>query len=155
MILPSPLQRALERHLPWVASWVARRPLVLKAASFGLIGVVNAAIDASVFFLTLAVATSSLVAANLAAWFTAVSFSYVMNSRITFAAESGRQFRLRDYLRFVASGIVGVVANTAMLLFAAQHVSLWVAKLLAILVSFVVNFSLSHFVVFRADRAES
>jgi putative flippase GtrA len=148
MILPSPLQRALERHLPWVAE----RPFLIKAASFGLIGILNAVIDAGVFFLTLAVATSSLVAANLAAWFTAVSFSYVMNSRITFAAESGRQFRLGDYLRFVASGIVGVVANTAVLLLAAQHLSLWIAKGLAILVSFVVNFSLSHFVVFRTRR---
>jgi putative flippase GtrA len=150
MILPLPLQRALDRHLPWVAE----RPILLKAMSFGLIGVVNAAVDASVFFLTLAWATSSLVAANVTAWFVAVSCSYVMNSRITFAAESGRQFRFADYLRFVASGLAGVVANTAVLLLAAQHASIWIAKGLAILASFVVNFTLSHFVVFRVRSDE-
>lgn len=146
MILPPPLQSVLERRLPWVAA----RPVVLKAISFGMIGVLNATIDASVFFLALAYATTSLVAANVVAWLVAVSFSYAMNARITFAAESGRAFRLADYLRFVASGVAGVVANTAVLLLAAQHLPLWGAKALAILVSFVVNFSLSHFVVFRA-----
>ena len=146
MILPLPLRRALDRYLPWVAE----RPVMLKAMSFGLIGMVNAAIDASVFFLALAWLTRSLVAANVAAWVVAVSCSYVMNSRITFAAESGRRLRLADYLRFVASGVVGVIANTAVLLLAAQSAPVWMAKALAILASFVVNFTLSHFVVFRA-----
>jgi putative flippase GtrA len=74
-----------------------------------------------------------------------------MNSSITFAAESGRQLRLGAYLTFVASGIAGLLTNTAMLLFAAQVLlfPVWLAKVIAILGSFVVNFSLSHFVVFR------
>ena len=49
------------------------------------------------------------------------------------------------------SGIAGWVANTATLLVAAEVLLLpvWLAKLVAILASFVVNFSLSHFLVFR------
>jgi len=35
-----------------------------------------------------------------------------------------------------------------------QFVEVWAAKLIAILVGFVVNFSLSHFVVFRPKKAE-
>ena len=74
-----------------------------------------------------------------------------MNSSITFAAESGRQLRLGAYLTFVASGIVGLFVNTATLLFAAEILLLpvWLAKAVAILASFLVNFSMSHFVVFR------
>ena len=49
-----------------------------------------------------------LIPANVLAWLVAVSGSYVMNSFITFAAESGRQLRWRDYGAFVASGIAGV-----------------------------------------------
>ena len=77
-----------------------------------------------------------------------------MNSSITFAAESGRQLRLSAYLKFVASGIAGLLANTAVLLFAAEVLLLpvWLAKAVAILASFAVNFSLSHFVVFRPRR---
>jgi putative flippase GtrA len=92
-----------------------------------------------------------LVVANLISWSIAVTGSYVMNSSITFAAESGRQLRLRAYLNFVASGIAGLLVNTATLLFAAEILLLpvWLAKAVAILASFLVNFSMSHFVVFR------
>jgi putative flippase GtrA len=145
MILPAPLQRALERSLPWLAE----RMVVLKALSFGTIGLVNAIVDASIFFLALWLLTSSLVAANVLAWLVAVSGSYVMNTYVTFAAESGRKLRLADYGRFVMAGIVGVIANTTTLVIAATAMPVWAAKALAILVSFLVNFSLSHFVVFR------
>ena len=124
--------------------------MVRKAISFGMVGVINAAVDACVFFLALATMTSSLVAANVLAWLVAVSGSYAMNSFTTFAAESGRKLRLWDYGRFVASGVVGVVASTATLVLAAQYMPVWMAKGLAIGVGFAVNFSLSHFVVFRS-----
>jgi putative flippase GtrA len=151
------------------------RGLSVKAVVFALVGVVNTAVDYSVFLLTRvaldhspaalsaigSLADSchcggpvaiSLIAANLVAWLVAVTGSYVMNSSITFAAESGRILRWRDYAAFVASGIVGWLANTATLLVAAEILLLpvWLAKVVAILASFIVNFSLSHFVVFRA-----
>jgi putative flippase GtrA len=75
-----------------------------------------------------------------------------MNSYTTFAHESGRTLRLRAYGTFVASGVAGVFANTATLVFAAHYVPVWAAKGLAILVSFLVNFTLSHFVVFRVRK---
>ena len=150
------------------------RALSRKAVSFALIGVVNTVVDYSVFLLARAALSRSpaaldaigalaescrcgnttaltLVAANLVSWIVAVSGSYAMNSSITFAAESGRRLRWRDYAAFVLSGIVGWLANTATLLIAAQVLLLpvWLAKAVAILASFVVNFSLSHFVVFR------
>ncbi len=151
------------------------RAVSLKAISFGLIGVVNTAVDYGVFLLAraayehLAAAltlfawigdacrcgrpeTILLIAANMTSWLVAVTGSYVMNSSITFAAESGRILRWRDYITFVVSGVAGLLANTATLVFAAQILLLpvWVAKAIAILASFIVNFSLSHFVVFRA-----
>lgn len=125
------------------------RAIALKAVSFGLVGVINAIVDATVFFVALATLTSSLVVANVLAWFVGVSNSYVINSFTTFAHESGRQLRWRAYGTFVLSGIAGVIANTTALLIAAQFMPIWAAKGCAILVSFVVNFSLSHFVVFR------
>jgi putative flippase GtrA len=126
-----------------------QRGAALKAVSFGLIGVANTAVDACIFFLALATLTSSLIAANVLSWLVAASGSYVMNSFITFARESGRELRWRDYSRFLASGIVGMIANTTTLVIVAQFLPVWAAKGCAILVSFLVNFSLSHFVVFR------
>ena len=88
------------------------------------------------------------------AWLVAVTGSYVMNSFTTFSAETGRKLRLKDYAGFVGSGIVGVIANTTTVVVAAKFMPVWAAKAIAILVSFVVNFSLSHFVVFRAEEAQ-
>jgi GtrA-like protein len=55
-----------------------------------------------------------------------------------------------DDLTVSARNILGLLANTTVLVLAAQAMPVWGAKGLAILASFVVNFSLSHFVVFRA-----
>jgi putative flippase GtrA len=52
----------------------------------------------------------------------------------------------------VASGILGVIANTTVLVVAAQFMPVLPAKGCAILTAFAVNFSMSHFVVFRPRR---
>jgi putative flippase GtrA len=127
------------------------RVLAGQAARFAAIGVLNTSVDFGVFLFAIAFLTSSLIAANVLSWTVAVTGSYVMNSFVTFAAESGRQLRFRAYLGFVGSGVAGLIANTATLLIAAKLLFLPVvlAKLLAIGASFVVNFSLARFVVFR------
>ena len=154
-------------------TWRART-FSVKAVSFALIGLVNTAIDYCVFLLARAAYERSaaalsaftvlaascrcgapptllLIGANVTSWIVAVSASYIMNSSITFAAESERRLRWRYYLAFIVAGIVGLIANTAALVVAAQILLLpvYAAKGLAILASFIVNFSLSHFVVFR------
>jgi putative flippase GtrA len=152
--------------------------MLRKAVSFALIGVINVGVDTSVFFLAYWYLTSHaaalrpldafaqwcacagpqavlLVTSNLIAWAVAVTGSYVMNSFITFAAESGRKLRWLDYGTFVASGVLGVIANTAALVIAAQVMPVLPAKGCAILTAFAVNFSMSHFVVFRPQREKA
>ena len=145
MRLPPLLDRIFRRL---VQAW-RTRGVTLKAASFALVGVVNTFIDLGIFLAAYNLLKLPLIPANVLAWLVAVSGSYVMNSFITFAAESGRQLRWRAYGAFVASGVAGVITNTAILVVASYWVPVLAAKLLAIAVSFVVNFSLSHFVVFR------
>ena len=145
MRLPPLLDRLFRRL---VQAW-RTRGVTLKAASFALVGVVNTFIDLGIFLAAYNLLQLPLIPANELAWLVAVSGSYVMNSFITFAAESGRQLRWRAYGAFVASGVAGVITNTAILVVASYWLPVLAAKLLAIAVSFVVNFSLSHFVVFR------
>jgi putative flippase GtrA len=145
MRLPPLLDRLFRRL---VQAW-RTRGVTLKAASFALVGVVNTFIDLGIFLAAYNLLSLPLIPANVLAWLVAVSGSYVMNSFITFAAESGRQLRWRAYGAFVASGVAGVITNTAILVVASYWLPVLAAKLLAIAVSFVVNFSLSHFVVFR------
>jgi putative flippase GtrA len=168
MTVPSaslnPIRRMLEAF--------RRQAMMRKAVSFASIGVVNATVNYVIFWVALraiagmpslaaSVATladlcgcvsavnAAVVIANVIAWSIAVSGSYAMNSLITFAAESGRRLTWRAYITFAASGILGLVADTATLLIAKEFLPIMVAKLVAIGAGFVVNFSMSHFVVFR------
>jgi putative flippase GtrA len=158
----------------WLKDAWRNRAVSVKAVSFALVGLVNTAVDYTVFLSARALLSGwpaalsffnwlsvschcgrpesiLLVASNLMSWSVAVTGSYVMNSTFTFAAESGRKLRWRRYLTFVVSSIAGLIVNTATLVFAAQVLLLpiWLAKAIAILVGFFINFSLSHFVVFR------
>src|SRR5437588_466569 len=151
MSLPTPAGRLLERL---VAAW-RERAVALKAVSFALVGLVNTAVDAAIFFLLLGYVTSSLVIANVTAWFVANTGSYVMNSLTTFSAETGGRLRAKDYAGFVGSGLVAVTASTITVVIAAKFMPVWAAKAIAILVSFAVNFSITHFVVFRPKRARA
>ena len=147
-MIPAPLQNLLDRL---TVAW-HERALALKAISFAMVGVVNTAIDFSIFWTTVHFLGWPLVPANVLAWLVAVSFSYMMNSFITFGPESGRTLRWRDYATFAASGVAGMVASTTTLFALSYVLPLVVAKLLSIVVSFAVNFSLSHFVVFKARK---
>jgi putative flippase GtrA len=129
-------------------SWRAN-PVALKALSFGLIGVINSAVDFSVFALSYYYFGLSILAAQVVAWVVAVTGSYIMNSTITFAAESGGRLGLRPFAAFIAAQVAGFLANTATVLLFSLLIPVWAAKLLAIGASFAVNFTLSHFVVFR------
>jgi len=138
------------------AAW-HRRALALKAFSFAAVGLVNSAVDFGVFSFGYYFLALPIIAANTMAWVVAVSGSYVLNSMITFAHESGRKLGLRSYFGFALSQFAGFLANTATVwcLVELLHVPAWAAKVAAIAVSFAVNFSLSHFVVFRGSRASS
>ena len=150
------------------------RAIALKAASFGIIGIFNTLVDFSVFLLARelfrsplffgtfdqiadtcqcgAASKLALIPANVLAWSVAVSGSYVLNSLITFSVESGRQLSLKAFGSFVASGIAGLIANTTTVYVLSYFISEIAAKVCAIAASFAVNFSLSHFVVFRTRQ---
>jgi putative flippase GtrA len=155
-----------------------QRTMVTKAVSFASIGVVNAVVNYVLFWLLLhlldvapALArlvgsladacgcvsseNAGIIIANVLAWSVAVSGSYVMNSMITFAAESGRKLTWRAYAAFAASGVLGLIADTTALLIAKEFLPIMLAKLVAIGAGFVVNFSMSHFVVFRPRDGEA
>lgn len=149
-MIPASLQSTLDRL---GKAW-HERTVALKAASFAVVGVVNSAVDFGVFSFAYYYFGLPIVAANTLAWVIAVTGSYVLNSTITFAAESGRKLGVKRYFGFALSQVAGFLANTATVwcLVTLAHVPAWAAKLAAIVVSFTVNFSLSHFVVFRARK---
>ena len=131
------------------------RATVFKAVSFGLIGFVNTAVDLGVFSLGYYVFGLPIVAANLLSWCVAVTSSYVLNSTITFSIEARRALSFRTYATFLLAQLVGFAANTTTVVIAAHFMPVLFGKVLATGVSFMVNFSLSYFIVFRRPAAET
>jgi putative flippase GtrA len=135
------------------AVWQSRT-LMVKLLSFASIGVLNTAIDLLVFTAAYKILALPLVASNVLAWLVAVSASYAMNSKLTFGRETGGVFRTEDFLRFVGSGFLGVIVTTTTLVIFSHYTNIVGAKLLSIMGGFAVNFSLTHFVVFRPLRTQ-
>ena len=92
-----------------------RRTVLAKLFSFASIGVVNVAVDVSVFTLSFQFLHLPLIASNIVAWLIAVTGSYAMNTKITFGRETGGALSIGRYLRFAASGIFGVIVATTVL----------------------------------------
>jgi putative flippase GtrA len=83
-MIPAPLKNIRDRL---TVAW-HERAIALKAISFAIVGVFNTLIDFSVFWTAAEYLYWPLVPANVLAWLVAVSFSYAMNSFITFGPES-------------------------------------------------------------------
>ena len=132
-----------------------RRTVLAKLFSFASIGILNVVVDLSVFTIALRILHSPLVASNVIAWAIAVTGSYAMNTKITFGHETGGTLAFGRYLRFAASGVLGVIVATTVLVLLSGYVSIPLAKLASIVAGFAVNFSMSHFVVFRNPKASS
>lgn len=147
-MIPASLQNLIDRL---TVAW-HERAVALKAISFALVGLVNSVVDFSVFSFAYYYLAWPIIVANAMAWVIAVTGSYILNSTITFAHESGRKLSPRSFVSFALSQVAGFLANTGTVwcLVELLLVPAWAAKVAAIAVSFVVNFSLSHFVVFRA-----
>jgi putative flippase GtrA len=128
------------------------RAIVVKAASFAMIGVVNTGIDFGVFTFSYYYLGLPIIAANSIAWLMAVSNSYVMNSMITFAAETGRRLNVKAYITFILSQGGGLIANTTTVFILSHFMPAWMAKIPAIGASFIVDFTLSHLIVFRRQE---
>ena len=145
MTLPPWIDNLLQRVLP---AWVDRT-LVAKGISFGLVGCVNATVDFVVFSIGHLYFGLPIIPANLISWCVAVTNSYVLNSMVTFAAESGRRLSFGRYIAFAATQVGGLIANTITVFVASYFIPVLFAKVLAIGASFVVDFTLSHLLVFR------
>jgi putative flippase GtrA len=148
-MIPSVVQDLIDR----LHAVSRKRATTFKAVSFGLIGFVNTAVDIGVFSIGYYLLGLPIVAANLLSWSLAVTCSYFLNSTITFSIESPRTLSLRTYATFVLAQLAGFAANTTTVVVASHFMPVLFGKVLATGVSFMVNFSLSHFVVFRRPAA--
>lgn len=132
-----------------------------KMLSFGLIGVVNGVVN---YIITVGLTLFALTPLGLAAndvalglakalgWAVAVSNSYLFNTLFTFSRESGGRLSWATYLRFVASGTVGLAVEVLSFLFAVRYLPLALAAIVPIGLAFVANFTMARIFVFSSGN---
>ena len=146
MRLPPLLDRLFRRL---VQAW-RTRGVSLKALSFALVGVVNTLIDLGIFLVAYNLLGLPLIPANVLAWLRrgfrllCDEFVHHLRGRIRAPAALARLRHVRRLRRRRRDHQYGDRWWWRRI-----WIPVLAAKLLAIVASFVVNFSLSHFVVFR------
>ncbi|MFD1985999.1 GtrA family protein [Mesorhizobium newzealandense] len=116
-----------------------RRSTGNKIVRFAIVGLANTAIDLASFFLLLKLQMPPLPA-NIAAWFIAVTFSFVANGFWSF--ERNQAIRLRDaFLRFASlGGLISLGVSSLSIALFAGIAGVWPAKIGGVVVAAVLNF---------------
>lgn len=135
-----------------------------KLASFGAIGALNGVVNylvtvglVGLAFPALGVMAGdgSLGLAKGLGWLVAVSNSYVLNSLLTFAEESERRLSIGKWLKFMAFGTAGLVAEVVTFLIASRYLPLVLAGVVPIAASFLVNFTVTRLFVFPKKKSST
>ncbi len=117
---------------------------------FGLVGVVNTAVDLGVFALLYRAAELEPLLANGIAFFIAVTNSYLLNHYWTFK-QPGNTISFSAYVRFVAVNIGGLLLGTLAILMLGKFMPMELAKLIAAGVTFLWNYTSSKLFVFNTE----
>jgi putative flippase GtrA len=120
----------------------------LNVLRFGLVGVVNTAVDFAIFVLLYRWAGLDPLLANGMAFVLAVTNSYLLNHRWTFRRHN-RALSFSGYARFVALNSGGLLIGTLAILLLGRLMPLEFAKLIAAGLTLLWNFTTSKLFVFN------
>ncbi|MBE7678903.1 GtrA family protein [Paenibacillus sp. P13VS] len=120
---------------------------------FGIVGVMNTAVDALVFTMLDALGTPALIA-QVISYSCGVLNSYWWNGRWTFR-DARRQGANNELMRFVITNLI-VLALSSLILFLSDNIlglTLVISKAAATLLGMILNYIASRYWVFRAVSA--
>lgn len=123
----------------------------LEFIRFGLVGVVNTAVDFAVFVLLYRWLGLDPLLANGMAFLLAVTNSYLLNHHWTFR-QHNHALSLSGYARFVALNSGGLLIGTLAILLLGGLMSLEYAKLIAAGITLLWNFTSSKLFVFNTGK---
>ena len=118
---------------------------------FGLVGIINTAVDLGVFTLLYRGVDLDPLVANVIAFFLAVTNSYLLNHHWTFRRPDNAM-SFSAYVRFVALNAGGLLIGTLAILLLGKYMPLEFAKLIAAGLTLLWNFTSSKLFVFNVGK---
>jgi putative flippase GtrA len=149
------LQSAWLRH-PLVQRLLASQSLIIQIGRYGLVSVAALGFDFAVF-LALTKAGAAPAMAGMAGYAVGLVLHFLLSTLFVFDTGASQKTRTRLFGEFAISGGAGLVLTAAVITVMTHrlHAAPVVAKIAAVLISFVVVFLLRRSVVFAARRAEA
>lgn len=129
---------------------VFKSPELKRVLRFGIVGVINTAVDIGIFSLLFYSFGASLLVANTAGYLVAVSGSFVLNKNWTFSETKHEGRAERQYLLFIGLGLGGLALSNIVVWSLTHFMPEIASKLASVVVLFVWNFGTSRLIVFRA-----
>ncbi len=126
-----------------------------RAAKFALVGVLNTLVDILVYAGLLLVSFHPLVA-NFVAFLVANIQSYFINARFTFATNGkAASVSVFGYAKYALTHSFSLAASTIVIAVLASRIGAIPAKLVAVLLTFGVNYVASSALVFRGSTTST
>lgn len=116
---------------------------------FGCVGVVNTAIDFSIFFTLHSAFGIGIITANLTAFSFAITNSYLMNKFWSFKHKKTSRPTYGNFLLFCTVSIIAVSLNTFILIIGKPYADLIYLKIIGAFITPTFNFLMYRYVVFR------
>ncbi len=125
-----------------------RSSVTIQVLKFGLVGILNTAVDLAAFAMLLFVFDQPWPVANAGAYSIGMCCSFWLNRRWTFAGSALRERPGRQFARFLLFGLSGLGVSMLVIALLVDRMPIVVSKLISIFVTFVFNFYTSRFHVF-------
>lgn len=120
-----------------------------QALRFAVTGVLNTALDFTVFFTLIYLFDFHIIGANSVAFLIAVSFSYAVNKIWTFSGRISGRSLASEWMRFTVISVGGFLLATLVLYLLVPALPVLIAKSIATGVSFLWNFLLVRFHIWK------
>ncbi len=121
--------------------------MIIKFLKFGLIGFSGLIIDFSITFLLKEKLKIHRYIASSCGFITAASSNYILNRLWTF--QSHNSMILFEYGSFIFISVIGLAINNLFIYLFEKRFRFYLAKLCAIFVTTVWNFTANYFITFR------
>ncbi len=115
---------------------------------FGMIGVLNTAIDFCVFAVAYYLFGAPVLIAHVSAFLVAATNSYIFNQKFTFR-RSREERNVPEFLRFLTVTGTGLLVSSIVVVVLSDHIHVLAAKLAAILCTLLIGYIGSSVWVFR------
>lgn len=124
---------------------------VTQIFKFSLVGVVNTAIDVSLFAVLVQILGWDLLPANVLSYSCGVINSFILNKFLTFRDRMPLSKSLQPFAHFALINVSGLVLSTVVVAVLAMYMSPIIAKLCSVFFLFTWNYTLTCLLVFQGN----